>query len=287
MTALDRRRNHREFAVKLTGRRALSWSWVWALLLPLLAVSIAGCAHRLDGGNAGSTPAAASPDRPAWMPAPLTSMAYSSRVGIMTVLDNELAQVTAGTAGIGNGSSTIKPTFDYPGYVSESLRKGILAHTPYQPVLVRPSARLIRDKRIWQQTWNKDAGKFETSWQHEFDAVIKQNQLKLLIVVTAPEEDDGIVGTSQTITGSGYYARSFLGRKQTAVFSTVHFYRIAGQPGKLLHPVSAPAERLYADLPDFPNPAPQPLSQPLQIKLEKAVKDMIDQKVGAFISMMK
>lgn len=262
--------------MKLTLRCLLS------LFFPLALLT--ACAHNLASPTKDET--TATPDRPAWMPAPLTSMAYSSRIGIMTVLDNEIVHVTAGTAGIGNSTQAAKAGFDLPAYVTESLRKGILGHTPYQPVLVRPSARLWRDKEIWQKSWNERNENFG-DWQKEFDAIMKQNQLKLLIVVTAPEEDDGIVGTAQTIKGSGYYSRSFFGKKQTAVFSTVHFYRISGQPGKLLQPVSSPAERLYADIPSFPNPAPEPLPPPMQKAVETAVKNMIDQKVGAFISLMK
>lgn len=252
------------------------------LLSPFFLLLAGGCAHQLD-----KSAEPASPERPAWMPKPLTSMAYSSRIGIMTVLDNEIVHVTAGTAGIGNSTKTAKAGFDLPGYVTESLRKGILGHTPYKPVLVRPSARLQRDKALWHRSWNERSQSFGDDWQKEFDAILKQNQLKLLIVITAPEEDDGIVGTAQNLIGSGYYSRSFFGKKQTAVFSTIHFYRVAGEPGKLLQPVSSPAERLYADLPNFPNPAPEPLPAPMQKSVETAVKNMIDQKVGAFISLMK
>jgi len=255
------------------------------LLLPFLlpALLLSACAHKLDSDSE----TAATPARPAWMPAPLTSMAYSSRVGIMTVLDSEIVHVTAGTAGLGNATEASKAGFDLPAYVTESVRKGILGNTPYQPVPVRPSARLVRDKLVWQKSWNERKERFDDDWQKEFDAIMKQNQLKLLIVITAPEEDDGIVGTAQTLKGSGYYSRSFFGQKQTAVFSTIHFYRISGPPGKLLQPVSSPAERLYADLPSFPNPAPKPLAPPMQRAVETAVKNMIDQKVGAFISLMK
>jgi hypothetical protein len=266
--------------VMLNLRRSLCC--VIALCLPLL---LFGCAHTSEDEQEGST---TQPARPAWMPAPLTSMAYSSRVGIMTVLDNEITHVNAGTAGIGNSTTTMKANFDLPGYVSESLRKGLLANTPYQPVPVRPSARLVRDKLIWQKSWNDGKQRFDNDWQKEFDAIIKQNQLKLLIIITSPVEDDGIVGTAQDLVGSGYYSRSFFGKKQTAVFSTIHFYRISGQPGKLLQPVTAPEERLYADLPNFPNPAPEPLPPgPISNAVGAAVKNMIDQKVGAFISFMK
>ncbi|MDB5971687.1 MAG: hypothetical protein JWQ90_4137 [Hydrocarboniphaga sp.] len=255
---------------------------VIALCLPL---ALLACAHKqVEEQQQGAT---TQPERPAWMPPPLTSMAYSSRIGIMTVLDSEITHVTSGTAGIGNSTVASKAGFDLPGYVTQSLRKGILGNTPYQPVLVRPSARLVRDKLVWQKSWSESNQRFSDDWQKEFDAILKQNQLKLLIVISSPAEDDGIVGTAQDIVGSGYYSRSFFGKKQTAVFSTIHFYRIAGQPGKLLQPVSSPQERLYADLPNFPNPAPAPLPAPMQNSVNTAVKNMIDQKVGAFISLMK
>jgi hypothetical protein len=259
---------------------------IYAVIALCLPLALFGCAHhQADEEEQGST---VMPEHPAWMPPPLTSMAYSSRIGIMTVLDNEITHVNAGTAGIGNSTTAAKATFDLPGYVTESLRKGILGNTPYKPVLVRPSARLFRDKLIWQKSWNESQQRFDNDWQKEFDSILKQNQLKLLIIVTAPVESDGIVGTAQHIVGSGYYTRSFFGKKQTAVFSTVHFYRITGEPGKLQQPVSSPQERLYADLPGFPNPAPEPLPQgPITNAVNSAVQNLIDQKVGAFISLMK
>jgi hypothetical protein len=109
-----------------------------------------------------AAPVSAAPTtaRPAWMPAPVTSLAYASRVGIMNVLDNEIVHVKSGTIGLGNDSKATRAEFDLPGYVNESLRKGLLAQTPYKPILIRPSAKLVRDKAVWQKTWDAKSGSF-------------------------------------------------------------------------------------------------------------------------------
>ena len=216
----------------------------------------------------------------------MTSLAYSSRVGIMTVLDNEIVHVTSGTLGLGGGREVLPSRIDLPGYAAESLRKTLLAKTPYQPVVVRPTARLWRDRATWQENWDKRRENFG-DYQQEFDAIMKQNRLKMLIVISSPEEDDGIVASGQYLIGSGFYSRSFFGKKQTAVFSTMHFYRISGEPGKLQLPVSAPNERLYADIPNMPNPIPDPLPAPVINAVYRAVQNLIDQKTEAFVLMMK
>lgn len=257
-------------------------------LLPLLCsmLLLAGCASPPERIESRETPEAS--ERPAWMPPPMTSLPYGSRVGIMNALANEIAHVNAGTAGVGNFRKTYPATFDYPGYVTESLRRAVLRHTPYQPLIVRPSARLLRDAATWQDSWNPRTERFAEPWQQELDAVIRQNQLRLLIVISAPELDDAIPGTAQTLLGSGLYTRKFLGRREAAVFSTIRFHRIAGQPGKLLMPVTAPSERTYADIANFPVPEVlDQLSPATLAPVQDAVKALADQKVGAFVSLMK
>ena len=223
---------------------------------------------------------------PAWRPPVSTRLPNGSRVGLMVALDNEIALTHAGTMGRGDFRRTLQPSFDLPGYVTESLRKRMLGSVPYQPVLIRPSAKLLRYKSEWQKSWSGKSGNFG-EWQNEFDAIIKQNRLQMLIVVSPYELDDGVTGTSQTLLGSGLYNRSGFGATQNAVFSTIRFHRIVGSPGKLQAPVEAPGERLYADLAGMPNDIPEPFSKPLQFTLEKNVKAIIDQKVQSFIGLLK
>ena len=223
---------------------------------------------------------------PAWKPPISTRLPNGSRVGIMVALDNEIALTHAGTLGRGDFRRTLIPSFDLPGYVTESLRKRILDGVPYQPVLIRPSAKLMRYKTEWQKGWSGKSGNFG-EWQGEFDAIIKQNRLGMLIVVSPYELDSGFTGSSQRLLGSGLYNRSMLGKTQNAVFSTIRFHRIVGTPGRLQSPVEAPGERLYADLPGMPNDIPDTLSKPVQFTLEKNVKAIIDQKVESFIALLK
>ncbi len=224
---------------------------------------------------------------PAWVPPPVSQLPYGSRIGIMTAVDNELAVVHTGTGGSGNYSRPTKPNFDLPGYITESLRKRMLASLPYAPVLVRPSTRLMREKTSWQDSWSRATQSFGNGWQQEFDAVMKQNRLSMLIVISPYDMDDGIAGTRQRIMGSGLYNRSFLSQKQNAVFSTLRFHRIVGTPGKLQDPVVIPGERLYGDLQNFPATLPSPLSAPLQNSLELAVKNIVDQKTTMLVQAMK
>jgi hypothetical protein len=223
---------------------------------------------------------------PAWKPPVSSRLPNGSRVGLMVALDNEIALTHAGTLGRGDFRRTLIPSFDLPGYVTESLRKRILSGVPYQPVLIRPSARLLRYKSEWQKSWNGKSGSFG-DWQAEFDAIIKQNRLQMLIVVSPYELDDGVTGTSQTLRGNGLYNRSGLGKTQNAAFSTIRFHRIVGSPGKLQAPVEAPGERLYAEIPGMPNDIPEPFTKPLQFTLEKNVKALIDQKADSFIALLK
>jgi hypothetical protein len=225
--------------------------------------------------------------QPAWMPPPVTKMAYGSRVAIMPAFENEITRVHAGTAGIGNSRKSEKPAYDFPGYVTEALRQGLLSNTPYQPLIIRPSARLMRDRATWQESWNEAAQRFSPEWQQEFDAIIKQNRLEMIVVVSPTEMDDGIVGTGQKIFGTGLYTRSFMGQKQAAVFSTLRFYRVMGTPARLLTPVAAPDERLYASIANFPTEPPDPMPAPIQAGFDQAVRNLIDQKIGAFIRLMK
>lgn len=224
---------------------------------------------------------------PAWMPKPLTSMPYGSRVGIMVVLDNELAIVHAGMVGRGDYRHTYRPSFDLPGYVAESVRKGILSGKPYQPLSVRPSARLLRDKAVWQRSWNTRTQSFDDGWQQEFDAIIKQNRLGMLIVISAYEVDDGISGTSQTLLGNGLYNRKAFTTTENTAFSTLRFHRLVGTPAKLEMPVTPDDDRLYAELKSFPDTIPEPLPAPLRNSLEFTIQRMVDQKTAAFLKLMK
>ncbi|MGQ0501056.1 MAG: hypothetical protein ACT4P0_00375 [Panacagrimonas sp.] len=207
----------------------------------------------------------------------------AGRVGIMNLLGKELWHVHAGTTPLGNHQKSYVVQYDFAGYVVEELRKSLVTKTPYQPVLVNPTGALLRSASKWQETWNGSA--FAPVFQREFDGIIAQNRLAMLIIVSYPTIDDGVVGTSQTLTGSGLYTRSLLGSTKAAVFSTVQFYRITGKPAQLVLPVVAPGDRSIGDLPnshlpddldDLPARYLGPVYEPMRIIVQNKIKGLIE-----------
>lgn len=204
----------------------------------LLAVVLLGaCAGRAPGPAAGHQA----------LQAPM-----AGRVGIMSLMQNKLVHVHAGTGGFGDFKTTYPVRYDFNGFVREQLRKELVAKTPYQPIPVQPTGLLMKHANKWQKT-NRDGG-FAPKIQREIDGIMKQNRLAMLIIASTPEIDDGVPGTGQSLVGSGLYTRTFLGNTSTAVFSTLRFHRLVGEPARLVHPVSHPTDRHIGDLPDVELP---------------------------------
>lgn len=207
----------------------------------------------------------------------------AGRVGVMNLLGKELQHVHAGTTPLGNHQKSYVVQYDFAAYVVEELRKALVTQTPYQPVLVNPTGALIRSSNNWQDTWNGTG--FAPVFQREFDGIISQNRLAMLIVVSYPTIDDGVVGTSQTLTGSGLYTRTLLGRTKAAVFSTLQFYRIAGKPAQLVLPVISPGDRSIGDLPnshlpddldDLPARYLGPVYEPMRVIVQNKIKGLVE-----------
>lgn len=175
---------------------------------------------------------------------PVAPMA--GRVGVLSLLGNELRHVHAST--FGGHEKDYNVQYDFNGYVMEELRKAMLSKTPYQPVAVASTGLLRRDALKWAGTWNGQG--FAPDYQREFDGIIKQNRLAMLIVVSYANISDGqLIGGTQ-LNGSGLYTRSGIGGTKAAVFSTLQFYRLVGTPAKLVQPVAPSGERSIGDLPN-------------------------------------
>ncbi|MGQ0697087.1 MAG: hypothetical protein ACT4PZ_02480 [Panacagrimonas sp.] len=233
--------------------------------------------RKTSSSSRAKTPAAA-PDNSVLL-APMLG-----RVGIMNLLGKELRHVHAGTTPWGDHEKSYTVQYDFAGYVVEELRKGLLARTPYQPVMVNATGALLKAANTWQTTWN---GKnFAPTFQREFDGIIKQNRLAMLIVISYPTIDDGVIGTSQTLTGSGLYTRSLLGSTQAAVFSTVQFYRITGEPAKLVLPVASPGERSVGDLPNAKLPEDLEDLQPRYLgPVYEPMRSIVQNKIKGLVSL--
>lgn len=237
-----------------------------------------------SAGRTSKIPVYRPPPEPKGQQAPM-----AGRVGIMTLIDNELRHVHAGTTPFGNHEQSYNVQYNFSGYVTEELREALLTRTPYQPVIVASTGALRRAAYDWHRTW--DGERFADTFQREFDGIIRQNRLDMLIIISYPTVDDGVFGSGQKLVGSGLYTRSFFGSTQAAVFSTLQFYRIAGSPAKLIEPVSAPDDRNIGDLPnanlpeelkDMPSrylgPVYQPLRQIVQNKIQGLVS--LPRKLG-------
>lgn len=220
--------------------------------------------------------------------APMAPMA--GRVGIMSLLGNELKHVHAASTPFGNFEKGYNTQFDFNGFVVEELRKGMLTKTPYQPVVVAPTGALMKAAGTWQGTW--DGKKFGDTYQREFDGIIAQNRLDMLVVISCPTIDDGVFGSGQKLTGSGLYTRTFLGSTHAAVFSTLQFFRIVGKPAQLVVPVAPADDRSIGDLdniklPDDLNDLPARYLVPVYDPLRTIVRNKVTgwlalpRKIGA------
>lgn len=219
---------------------------------------------------------------PAWQPqhdgTPVAPMA--GRVGVMVLIGNELRHVHAGT--IGGSEKDFNVQYDFSGYVAEELRKALVSKTPYQPVTVAPTGLLRRDAAKWPGTWNGQT--FGLDYQREFDGIIKQNRLDMLIVAGYATMGDGQLIGGRKLFGSGLYTRSGFGSTKSAVFSTLQFYRMVGTPAKLVQPIAPAGERSIGDLPnaqlpkdldDLPARYLVPVYEPLRTLVQNKIHGLV------------
>jgi len=200
----------------------------------------------------------------------------AGRVGIMSLLGNELQHVNSGT--FGSKEQSYNTQFDLNGYVTEELRKALLAKTPYQPVSVASTGALRQAANTWQDSWNGQS--FAPTFQREFDGIISQNRLSMLIIVAYAKTGDGSFVGGAKLSGSGLYTR---GRK-AAVFSTLQFYRLVGSPAQLVLPIAPEGERSIGDVPnaqlpksldDLPPRYLVPIYEPLRTLVQNKVFGLV------------
>ena len=203
----------------------------------------------------------------------------AGRVGIMSVIGNQLTHVHAGTFSSSRRDHWVQ--FDLNGQLMRELRTQLLQHTPYQPIPIPPTGMLRRDHDSWHETW--DGEQFAPEYQREIDGVIKQNRLDMLIVISYREISAGGAFGAK-LSGSGMMTRSALGSSKAAVFSTFQFYRLVGTPARLVEPVVAPGDRSIGDLPDAKLPDDlenlpardlYPVYEPLRLIVQNKVRGLI------------
>lgn len=239
-----------------------------AVLFGLFTVILAGCA---------GAPNYKSPSSEVKTPLMAPMM---GRVGILSLLDNRIKHVHAGT--VGGSEKSYDTQFDFQGFVVEELRKGMLTKTPYQPVVIAPTGALLRAATTWQDTWNGQT--FGGTFQREFEGIMAQNRLDMLVVVSCPEIDGGIGG--QDLSGSGLYTRSFLGTRSAAVFSTLQFFRIVGKPAQLVLPVAPANDRSIGDLPNIALPEElDDLPARYLFPVYDPLRTIVRNKVAGFLSL--
>lgn len=219
-----------------------------------------------------TTPALVRPSESAVM-APM-----AGRVGVMSLLGNELKHVHSTSFGMGGDEQSYNVQYDFNGYVMEELRKALLAKTPYQPVQVNSTGLLRRDAAKWVSSW--DGKTFGPDYQREFDGIIKQNRLAMLIVVSYDTIGDGQLIGGRKLNGSGLYTRG----RDAAVFSTLQFYRLVGTPAQLVYPIAPDGERSIGDLPnaqlpkdldDLPPRYLVPIYEPLRTLVQNKVYGLV------------
>lgn len=211
---------------------------------------------------------------------PMAPMA--GRVGIISLLGNELSHVHTGA--FGGHQQDYNVQYDFNGYVIEELRKALLSKTPYQPVTVAPTGLLRRDARKWADTWNGQT--FAPDYQREFDGIIRQNRLAMLIVVYYANLRDGQLIGGRTLNGSGLYTRSGLGGTKAAVFSTLQFYRLVGTPAKLVLPIAPAGERSIGDLPNAKLPeALEDLPPRYLVPVYEPLRTLVQNKIHGLVSL--
>lgn len=205
----------------------------------------------------------------------------AGRVGIMSLLGNDLRHIHASPP-FGGHTQNYNVQYDFNGYVVEELRKSLLKNTPYQPVMVNGTAALRQAGTTWQETW--DGERFAPTFQREFDGIIEQNRLVMIIVVSYTTVGDGLMMGGQKLSGSGLYTRKTLGSTSTAVFSTLQFHRVAGKPARLLLPVAPANDRSVGDLgnvalpKDLDNLPPRylvPVYEPLRTIVQNKIHGLI------------
>jgi hypothetical protein len=239
-----------------------------AVLFSLFTVILAGCA---------GAPNYRSPSSDVKTPLMAPMM---GRVGILSLLDNHIKHVHAGT--VGGSEKSYDTQFDFNGFVVEELRKGMLTKTPYQPVLVAPTGALLRAADSWQDTWNGKT--FGGTFQREFEGIMAQNRLDMLVVVSCPKISGGIGG--EELSGSGLYTRSFLGSRSAAVFSTLQFFRIVGKPAQLVLPVAPASDRSVGDLPNIALPEDlEDLPARYLFPVYDPLRTIVRNKVAGFLSL--
>ena len=205
----------------------------------------------------------------------------AGRVGIMSLLGNDLRHIHASPP-FGGHTQNYNVQYDFNGYVVEELRKSLLKNTPYQPVMVNGTAALRQAGTTWQDTW--DGERFAPTFQREFDGIMEQNRLVMIIVVSYTNLSDGLMMGGQKLSGSGLYTRKALGKTSTAVFSTLQFHRVASKPARLLLPVAPANDRSVGDLSnvalpkDLENLPPRylvPVYEPLRTIVQNKIHGLI------------
>ena len=234
-----------------------------------------------EGGVADSTPRMTKVNTAPALVRPTESAVMApmaGRVGVMSLLGNDLKHVHVSSFGIGGDEQSYNVQYDLSGYVMEELRKQMLTKTPYQPVAVNSTGLLRRDAATWASTWNGKT--FGPDYQREFDGIIKQNRLAMLIVISYATIGDGQLIGGRKLNGSGLYTRG----RNAAVFSTLQFYRLVGTPAQLVFPIAPEDERSIGDLPnaqlpkDLDNLPPRylvPIYEPLRTLVQNKVYGLV------------
>lgn len=211
---------------------------------------------------------------------PVAPMA--GRVGVMNLIGNELKHVHSST--FGGHERAFNVQYDFGGYVMEELRKALLTKTPYQPVVVNSTGALRKAAHEWQGTW--DGERFSDVYQREFDGIIKQNQLAMLIIVSYPPMKDGQFLSGTELIGSGMYTRSVLGGTKVAVFSSLQFYRLVGVPAKLVMPIAPADDRGLGDLPNVKLPDDlEELAPRYLVPVYEPLRTIVKNKIHGLVSL--
>ncbi|MGQ0621377.1 MAG: hypothetical protein ACT4QA_15880 [Panacagrimonas sp.] len=237
-------------------------------------------AERMAAAGSDSVLAAAS--TPSLTPRSDPNLApMAGRVGIMSLLDNNLRHVHASPP-FGGHEQSYNVQYDFQGYVLEELRKALLTQTPYQPVIVASTGALRQSSAIWQKSWNGKS--FAPTFQREFDGIMEQNRLVMLIIVSYTTLEDGLLVGGQELTGSGLYTRTVLGSTSSAVFSTLQFHRVAGKPGRLILPIAPSDDRSIGDLPNVKLPADlDDLPPRYLVPVYEPLRTIVANKISGFV----
>lgn len=212
---------------------------------------------------------------------PVAPMA--GRVGIMNLVGNQLSHVHSST--FGGHKRDYNVPFNFSGFIMQSLREALLSKTPYQPIPIPSTGMLRQSSDSWQESWDGKA--FAPQFQREFDGIIKQNRLAMLIVVSNHRMKDGLFIGGTTLSGTGLYTRGgTFGQPKSAVFATFQFYRLVGTPAQLVEPVMAPTDRSIGDLPGIELPEElENLPSRYLAPIYKPLRDIVRNKVDGLIAL--